>query len=119
MKNLCLQCQGSGHRMNECRRVDYRKGNCCLTCGFPQKCFDEVIHGDIRTGECEEGLMDLIKGVCWRIFRDGKLNSKYLEGLGDEVGDKEKYRLWLARMDTSGEMTNGCRLMLNIWRERQ
>jgi hypothetical protein len=117
MVGLCLLCQGKGHGLRDCRRVDFRKGSCCVSCGFPQTAFKERIHGNKMTGECESGLRDLMKGACWGVFRDVKLKEKYLSGIGAEVDSEEGYKKWLVKLDTSGEMINGCRLMLDIWRD--
>jgi len=115
----CLFCQTEKHSSKGCVKVNFRKGSCCMTCGFPQILFGERIHGDIGTGECEKGLRDLMKGVCWGVYRDVKLKEKYLKDDGSEIVEEEKYKEWIIRMDTSGEMINGCRFMLNIWRDRK
>ena len=90
-----------------------------MTCGLPQRLFGEQIHGNVLTGECEPGLRDLMKGVCWRIFWKSALKEKYLLGMEGDIGSEEDYKKWIQRLDTSGEMINGCRLMLNIWRDRK
>jgi len=89
-----------------------------VSCGFPQILFGEHIHGNVESGECSGGLKDLIKGVCWRVFRVKELREKFLEGKG-VPSEEDGYKKWISQLDTSGEMINGCRLMLNVWRERQ
>jgi len=71
------------------------------------------------TRECEEGLRDLMKGVCWKVYRDSGLREIYLKGVEGETRKEEDYKKWIIRLDTSGEMVNGCRLMLNIWKDRR
>ena len=120
MNGLCVHCQGK-HMGRTCKWARIREGSCCKTCGFPQRLFGERIHGDIGTGECEKGLKDLIKGVCWGIFRRSEMKEmkkKYLETVGMNMEDEERYKEWLNDLDRSGEMLNGCRLLLNIWRDR-
>jgi hypothetical protein len=95
--------------------VDFRYGSCCVTCGLPQMAFGENIHGNIETGECEEGLKDLVKGCCWGIFRDQGLREKYLVNVFN--GDERRFKDWMKEMDESREMTNGVSLMLMVWRE--
>ena len=119
MVGLCLLCQGRDHMMRDCQRQNIRKGFCCVSCGFPQQCFGEEIHGNVMTGECEEGMKDLMKGVCWRVFRVKELKEKYLEEKGIKIDKEEEYKKWIVDLDTSGEMINGCRLMLNVWRDRR
>jgi len=116
---FCLRCQSGKHGMNDCMKVNYRKGSCCTSCGFPQQLFSENIHGNVETGECEKGLRDLIKRGCWRVFRDDKLREKYLENSGIEMETEEDYMKWLVRLYESGDMINGCRLMLMIWRKME
>src|SRR5579859_6023527 len=116
MVGLCLGCQSSRHGVRECEKVRYNKGLCCYRCGLPQRAFGEHIHGDADTGECEAGLEDVMKGICWRVFRDSILQERYL---GDEIKwdrTEEWFRRWIAGADMSGEMTNGCKLMLRVWR---
>jgi hypothetical protein len=114
---ICFLCQNEKHAMRSCKRIDFSKSQCCVTCGFPQRFFDEKIHGDMRTGECELGFRDLMKGLCWRVYRVAELREKYLSGVKN-IEKELDYKGWLSLMDTSGEMVNGCRLMLNVWRSR-
>jgi len=86
-----------------------------MTCGLPQMAFNEIIHGNIQTGECEEGLRDIVKGICWGIFRDEHLREKYLTAIFDV--DEKDFKEWMKEMDESMEMTNGVRLMLTVWRD--
>ena len=115
MINRCLLCQSKEHDLRRCRRVDFKRGSCCMTCGLPQKAFGERIHGDMDTGECEEGLRDMVKGICWGIFRDEALRERYLMDIFK--GSEGEFKEWLAGMDESMEMTNGVRLMLGVWRD--
>ena len=117
MFGLCLLCQGSDHQRPGCTRVDFRRGDCCMTCGFPQRLFGERIHGNAETGECEDGLKDLMKGACWKVYRDEKLREQYLKEVESEIKNEMDYKKWIVGLDTSGEMVNGCRLVLNIWRD--
>jgi len=86
-----------------------------MTCGLPQIAFGENVHGNRETGECEEGLKDLIKGCCWAIFRDEHLKTKYL--MDHFNGDEEEFKEWKVKLDESREIINGVGLMLRVWRE--
>ena len=119
MIGLCLLCQSQEHVLKNCERLNIKKGVCCMNCWLPQRAFGEEIHGNIETGECENGLKDLMKGICWRVFREDELNGKYLEEEGVLIGDEEDFKRWIIERDMSGEMINGCRLMLNVWRDRR
>jgi len=77
------------------------------------------MHGDVLTGECNEGLRDLMKGICWKVYRDVKFRERYLKDVENEIRTEEEYKKWLMVLDTSGEMVNGCRLTLNIWKDRR
>jgi hypothetical protein len=105
--------------MRNCKRLDIKKGVCCRHCWLPQTAFGEKIHGNIETGECEEGLKDLLKGMCWKIFRDDHLNGKYLEEELIVFEDDKEFKRWIIQRDMSGEMINGCRLMLEVWKDRR
>jgi hypothetical protein len=96
-------------------KVMFKKGRCCLSCGFGQKAFKEVIDGDVVTGEYESGLKDGMKGGCWRIWRSAELGEKYLFDCLDECRSLEQFKVWLGRMDLSREMINGCRVMLRVY----
>lgn len=114
MVRLCLLCQSGEHALRRCQRIDFEHGSCCVSCGLPQMVFTEKIHGNMETGECEDGLKDMIKGGCWGIFRDEELKGKYLKNIFD--GDEAEFKEWLVKMDESREMTNGVRLMVDVWR---
>jgi len=86
-----------------------------MTCGLPQMAFNEIIHGNIQTGECEEGLKDIVKGICWGIFRDEHLREKYLTAIFGV--DEKEFKEWMKEMDESMEIINGVRLMLTVWRD--
>jgi len=77
--------------------------------------FNEIIHGNIQTGECEEGLKDIVKGICWGIFRDEHLREKYLTAIFGV--DEKEFKEWMKEMDESMEIINGVRLMLTVWRD--
>src|SRR5579862_7934122 len=68
MFGKCLYCQSKEHQGRDCKKIVFRKGSCCVSCGFPQKAFGESIHEDVRTGECEEGMRDIMKGICWGVY---------------------------------------------------
>jgi hypothetical protein len=106
------------HAFNGCKRVDFNDGDCCHTCGLPQKVYQEIIHGNIELGECENGLRDLMKGICWRVFREDELRWKYLSDVGGLYWTEDEFKHWLVRLDLRGEMINGTRLMLNVWRDK-
>ena len=116
MVGLCLLCQSEDHNLRGCKRVDFKYGSCCVSCGLPQMAFNEKIHGKVETGECEEGLKDIVKGVCWGIFRDEYLKAQYLTDLFD--GDEDAFKQWMKEMDDNMEMTNGVSLMLKVWRDK-
>jgi hypothetical protein len=80
--------------------------------------FGEHIHGNVLSVECEVGFRDVMKGVCWRVFRLEELKEKYLLRKGVRC-DEDGYKRWIIGLDTSGEMTNGCRLVLDVWRDRR
>ena len=117
MFRRCLLCQSSKHSMRDCKKPVFRKGSCCVSCGFPQKAFHEVIHGNVETGECEQGLGDAMKGAVWRIWRDEELREKYLKEYESEVETEDKFREWITRLDETGEFINGCRLMLIVYKD--
>jgi len=77
----------------------------------------EVIHGDSGTGACEDGMSYLMLGICWKVYRNEDLRRKYLKDEMKEIESEEKFGEWMIRNDQSGEMLNGCRLMLNVWRD--
>lgn len=59
------------------------------------------------TGECEEGLRDLVKGVCWYVFRDVELREKYMnELLLLELG-VVGFRKWMGKLLGDYELVNG------------
>jgi hypothetical protein len=105
--------------MKNCKKILLRKGSCCFKCGLPQRAYGEFIHGDNEIGECEEGLRDLMKGICWFVFRDFELREKYLSGLSSDEMNIEGFRRWLGRLEEDCEVVNGVRLMLRVWRDRR
>ena len=60
-----------------------------MNCGLPQRAFGDEIHGNVESGKCEDGLRDLMKGICWKVFRDDELNRKYLKEDGVMMKDKD------------------------------
>ena len=91
MINLCLICHSKEHKFKQCKKMQFRNGNCCFTCGFPQTAYGEPIHGNFETGECkdEEELRDIIPCICWQVFRNIELKKKYLnENLKEDVFKK-------------------------------
>jgi hypothetical protein len=119
MIGLCLFCQSCDHVMKECKKTIFKKGICCFHCGLPQRAYGEFIHGDVMTGSCWEGLRDLVKGVCWYVFRDIDYREKYLRDLGVEERRMEGFKRWIGELADDGEIINGVKLMLNIWRDRR
>ena len=111
----CHRCLSEEHD-NTCERINFKTKRCCYTCGLPQKLFGEHIHGDTMTGECGESISSLIRGISWYIYRDEELRSQYIEEKFENDG---KFREWLVRMDETGEILNGCRLLMNVWKDRQ
>jgi len=103
--------------MRQCSKPIFKKGSCCVSCGFPQMAFKEAVHGDVKTGECEAGLQDAMKGAVWRVWRDPELRLKYLKGYERETRTEEEFKAWLTRLDETGEFVNGCRLMLEVYKQ--
>jgi len=119
MFGKCLYCQSKEHQGRDCKKIVFRKGSCCVSCGFPQKAFGENIHGDVRTGECEKGMRDIMKGICWGVYREKRNEMRVFEELGiKEDINEEEFKKWISEMDVSGEMNNGCRMVLEVWRSR-
>jgi len=119
MFGKCLYCQSIKHQGKDCKKIVFRKGSCCVSCGFPQVAFGESIHGDVRTGECEQGMRDLMKGICWGLYREKRNERDVFNKLGiDEDISEEEFKKWISEMDISGEMNNGCRMILEVWKSR-
>lgn len=116
---LCLFCQSSDHTMRSCKKTMFKVGSCCYTCGLPQNAYNEYIHGNSMIGECSDGLRDLVKGVCWYVFRDEELREKYLGKLCREDIGMKGFRRWLGERSGDYELVNGVRLMLRVWRDRR
>jgi len=74
----CLFCQREDHRARECEKAKFKRGSCCYTCGLPQEAYRKDIHGDVRTGECEIGLRDVIRGWCWALYGSEKCLQSWL-----------------------------------------
>jgi hypothetical protein len=114
----CLHCQSSDHSARMCEKIYFKKGSCCVTCGFPQRAFEEEIHGNVTTGECEEGMRDVMKGVCWSVYRTKELKNRWFRKMELKEMNEKEFMKWMTRMDESGEMNNGCRVTLEVWRDR-
>ena len=116
MVGLCLHCQSGKHVGRECEKVRFKRGSCCYTCGLPQRAYGKDIHGNVRTGECEEGLRDIVRGGCWGCIlgvRNGYVCGGEWRDWMD--GMKESLKMdW--RVEESGEMVNGAQLMMEVWR---
>ena len=91
MFGKCLYCQSKEHQGRDCKKIVFRKGSCCVSCGFPQKAFGENIHGDVRTGECEKGMRDIMKGICWGVYREKRNEMRVFEELGikEDMNEEE------------------------------
>lgn len=94
----------------------YKKGFSCYTCGLPQRLYGEHIHGNVATGNCDLDLYHHLKIVCWIVYWRENLREKYL---GGDIGGPDDFREWIGDRDEVEEMINGCRLMLNVWRDRE
>jgi len=118
MIGLCLHCQSREHVGRDCKKIKFMRASCCFKCGFPQKAYGEDIHGNVRTGECEIGLRDIISGGCWVIYREEKWLKNYFLNKKILWKNEEEYLDWLGRLEFGGEMVNGVRIILECWREK-
>lgn len=116
MVGLCLHCQSGKHVGRECEKVRFKRGSCCYTCGLPQRAYGKDIHGNVRTGECEEGLRDIVRGGCWAVYRSEKWLRMWLGMEGLEWMDEGEFKRWIGEVEESGEMVNGAQLMMEVWR---
>jgi len=112
----CLYCQSPDHPARSCTKLEFKKG-CCYKCGFPHKAWGLEIHGDMRTAACENGLRDLVKGGCWRLYRDETWLRVWMQKQGMRWKDEGEFKAWIQGMEVEGEILNGVRLILEAWRE--
>jgi hypothetical protein len=64
MVRRCLLCQSEQHNLRGCKRVDFKYESCCVTCDLSQIMFNENIHENTETEECENDLKDIVKELC-------------------------------------------------------
>ena len=64
-------------------------------------------------------LRDLMKEICWFIFRDFELREKYLNELSSDDMNVNEFRRWLECLEENYEIVNEIKLMLRIWRNRR
>ena len=113
----CLRCLDPKHKLGQCRKIYYERGGCCFKCGLPQRLGGEHIHGDIASAECEEGYEDKMVPLGWYLWRDKRWRRRLATHFRAEWNEEE-FRMWLGKMD-EGEVTNGVRVMLWIWYEKE
>jgi hypothetical protein len=102
--------------MRNCKKLVFKKG-CCYTCGFPHRANGKDIHGNATTGECEDGLRDILKGGCWWLYRDKRWLKDWSERVGVSWSDEDEFKRWIETREEEGEILNGVRLILEAWRE--
>lgn len=118
MVGLCLFCQSKEHSGRDCEKSRFKRGSCCFKCGLPQRAYGKDIHGDVRTGECEEGLRDIVGGGCWVLYGGESWLRRWFEGRGLEWKREDEYREWISSTEEEGEMINGVRVILEAWRDK-
>lgn len=118
MTGRCLHCQGDDHRLAECIKTVFRRGTCCYSCGLPSRAYGEEIHRNIRTGECEAGLRDVIKGSIWCLYRSERWLRTWFRKEGLEWMGYEEFKEWSAVREGDGEVINGVRLAIAAWRDK-
>ena len=114
MPGKCLRCQAKDHSVKKCVKVTYRGGNCCWTCGLPQRLGSSYVHGDMSIGACEEGWEDKMFPLCYYLWR----KSGWKEGLEAHFRGEwteEEFRGWICSIDRG--ISNGVRVMLWAWNE--
>jgi hypothetical protein len=94
----CLRCLDRGHKIRDCIKINFPRGEACFWCGFPQKLGGQHIHGEVRTGTCEPGLEDtvgalggarmndnvVVEGLLGRISRE-VLHRIYFGDIGEDM----------------------------------
>src|SRR5437762_1764359 len=118
MFGLCLFCQSKEHNARNCQKASFKRGSCCFTCGLPQKAHGKDIHGKVMTGECEEGLLYVVRGGCWALYRSEKWLKRWLESQGHGWKDEREFEDWFVKLEEEGEMINGVRALLEAWRDK-
>lgn len=116
MSGKCLRCQSKDHPVKKCMAVQYRGGNCCWTCGLPQKLGRVHVHGVISIGECEEGYNDKMWPLCWYMWRQMRWKRR-LEAHFCREWTEDEFREWISKIDRG--ITNGVRVMLWAWDEME
>jgi len=72
----------------------------------------------IRQGkEYKAGPQDGMKEAVWRVWRDPEVRLKCLKGHERETETEERFEAWLTRLDEAREFVNGCRLMLDVYKQ--
>jgi len=46
------------------------------------------------------------------------LRWRYLRGLKEKEMAEKGFKRWIGRLDEGGEMVNGVRLMVDVWKDR-
>ena len=64
MIELCLYYQNCDHDMKKYKKILMRIESYYFIYEFSQRDYEEFIHGDIIERDCENGLRDLMKGIC-------------------------------------------------------
>jgi superfamily II DNA helicase RecQ len=92
---VCLECYGVKHDRGEvckrtCRGLDFKRGQCCWFCGFPQFLFSEKVHGDNILGRCEyESLSRKLELVGWNCWREKRWKGRVMEKWSELVGGED------------------------------
>jgi hypothetical protein len=89
----------------------------CFKCWLPHQAWGLDIHGDIKTAACEDGLRDLVKGGCWRLFRDETWLREWMQKRGMSWKEETEFKSWIEDREEEGEILNGVRVVLEAWRD--
>jgi superfamily II DNA helicase RecQ len=114
MPGKCIRCQNREHSVRNCERVQYTGGNCCWTCGLPQKLGRVHVHGEMQFGICVGGWADKMFPLCWYLWRKSSWRRR-LEAHFRWEWSEDEFRLWICKVDRG--ITNGVRVMLWAWNE--